>query len=123
MGIRIGIDVGGTKIEGVALDGSVERVRLRVDTPRGDYAATLDAIAGVVSAPESRVPHPNPGRPSRDRHSGAMTGGPPQRHLDLVIGQPLQLTLVALARWSVANDATASLSESGTAAALRWSLA
>jgi len=49
MGIRIGIDLGGTKIEGIALDGSVELVRLRVETPRHDYAATLDAIAGMVT--------------------------------------------------------------------------
>ncbi len=45
---RIGIDLGGTKIEAVALapDGS-ERMRNRVPTPQG-YAATLDAIAGLV---------------------------------------------------------------------------
>jgi fructokinase len=47
--VRIGIDVGGTKIEGIALDGSTEVARVRVDTPRGDYSATLDAIAGMVS--------------------------------------------------------------------------
>ncbi len=46
--LRVGIDLGGTKIEGIALDGSREVARLRVDTPRGDYAATLDAIAAVV---------------------------------------------------------------------------
>ena len=52
MALRIGIDLGGTKIEGIALDGSREVSRLRVDTPRGDYDATLDAIAAVVSALE-----------------------------------------------------------------------
>ena len=36
--LRIGIDLGGTKIEGIALDGSREVARLRVDTPRDDYA-------------------------------------------------------------------------------------
>jgi len=46
---RIGIDLGGTKIEGIALarDGSIP-VRLRVATPRGDYAGTIEAIAGLV---------------------------------------------------------------------------
>jgi fructokinase len=47
--MRIGIDLGGTKIEGIALDGSVEVARVRVDTPRDDYAATVRAIASVVA--------------------------------------------------------------------------
>jgi fructokinase len=46
--VRIGIDLGGTKIEGIALDGARERARLRVDTPR-DYAATIAAIAALVA--------------------------------------------------------------------------
>jgi len=46
---RIGIDLGGTKIEGVVLrpDGSLA-ARHRVPTPRIDYAATLDAIGDMV---------------------------------------------------------------------------
>jgi fructokinase len=47
--MRIGIDLGGTKIEGIALDGSREVARVRVDTPRDDYAATLAAITSVVA--------------------------------------------------------------------------
>jgi fructokinase len=50
--VRVGIDLGGTKIEGIALDGSTEVARLRVDTPRDDYDATLAAIVDVVSALE-----------------------------------------------------------------------
>ena len=42
--MRIGIDLGGTKIEGIALDGSRELARLRLATPRGDYDETLDAV-------------------------------------------------------------------------------
>jgi fructokinase len=53
--LRVGIDLGGTKIEGIALDGSHEVARLRVDTPRGDYAATLDAIAALVAGLEERA--------------------------------------------------------------------
>ncbi|MCU0764474.1 MAG: ROK family protein [Burkholderiaceae bacterium] len=47
--MRIGIDLGGTKIEGIALDdaGTV-LVRQRVPTPRGDYAGTVAAIAALV---------------------------------------------------------------------------
>jgi fructokinase len=47
--MRIGVDLGGTKIEGIALDGSREAARARVDTPRDDYQATVDAIAAVVA--------------------------------------------------------------------------
>jgi fructokinase len=52
--VRIGIDLGGTKIEGIALDDEgVERQRLRIPTPRGDYSAILGAIASVVNEIES----------------------------------------------------------------------
>lgn len=46
---RIGIDLGGTKIEGVVLatDGEICH-RERVPTPAGDYAATLDSIVALV---------------------------------------------------------------------------
>ncbi len=53
--LRVGIDLGGTKIEGIALDGSREVARLRVATPRGDYAATLEAIAHLVGELEQRA--------------------------------------------------------------------
>ncbi len=48
---RIGIDLGGTKIEGVALDPEGrERGRKRIATPRGDYEATVAALAGLARA-------------------------------------------------------------------------
>jgi len=53
--LRVGIDLGGTKIEGIALDGSREVARLRTDTPRDDYPATLDAIAFTVGTLEQRA--------------------------------------------------------------------
>lgn len=47
--MRIGIDLGGTKIECAAFDDTfIERFRRRVPTPRDDYDATLGAIAGLV---------------------------------------------------------------------------
>jgi fructokinase len=47
---RMGIDLGGTKIEIVALDREGgERARHRVPTPHGDYEGTLAAIAGLVA--------------------------------------------------------------------------
>jgi fructokinase len=47
--MKIGIDLGGSKIEGILLDsdGTV-RMRERVATPQGDYPATLTAIHGLV---------------------------------------------------------------------------
>ncbi len=46
--MRIGIDLGGTKIEAIALAPAGEEIaRHRVTTPR-DYAASLDAVAGLV---------------------------------------------------------------------------
>lgn len=56
---RIGIDLGGTKIEGVALadDGAV-LARRRIATPRGDYAATIAAIADLVRTLASEAGDP-----------------------------------------------------------------
>ena len=54
--MRIGIDLGGTKIEVVVLDDAGEvRFQRRVMTPRDDYDGTLTAIAGLVAAAESAV--------------------------------------------------------------------
>jgi fructokinase len=47
--MRIGIDLGGTKIEGIALDESRELARRRIETPHDHYAATVDAIAALVA--------------------------------------------------------------------------
>jgi len=54
--IRIGIDLGGTKIEAIALaaDGS-DLWRRRVPTPQGDYDGTLAAIQGLVLAAEKAL--------------------------------------------------------------------
>ena len=53
---RIGVDLGGTKIEAIALadDGEIP-VRVRVATPRHDYRATLAAIEGLVRDIEARI--------------------------------------------------------------------
>lgn len=54
--IKLGIDLGGTKIEIIALDGQGgELLRRRVATPRGDYLATLQAIAGLVAEAEAEL--------------------------------------------------------------------
>ena len=54
--MRIGVDLGGTKIEIIALDGAGEmRHRRRVETPAGDYAATLEAIGSLVESAEKAL--------------------------------------------------------------------
>ena len=54
--MRIGIDLGGTKIEGVALEsGGAIAARERVATPRGDYDASIAAIVTLVETLERNV--------------------------------------------------------------------
>jgi fructokinase len=54
-GWRIGIDLGGTKIEGILLSPEAEELaRYRVATPRIDYAATIAAIVDHLCASSDR---------------------------------------------------------------------
>ncbi|MBS4097827.1 MAG: ROK family protein [Sulfuricella sp.] len=54
--MRIGIDLGGSKIEIIALDEQGrELLRHRVATPRGDYPGTLEAIAVLVQDAEAQL--------------------------------------------------------------------
>ena len=47
--LALGIDLGGTKIEALLLDeAGRERWRQRIETPGGDYPATLDALVALV---------------------------------------------------------------------------
>lgn len=57
--MRIGVDLGGTKIEIVALsaDGS-EVVRRRIATPTGDYDGTIAAVASLVASVEAEIGQP-----------------------------------------------------------------
>jgi fructokinase len=106
--VRIGIDLGGTKIEGIALaDDGRELARRRVPTPRGDYRGTVDAIAGLVVAIEAETGGRGtvgvgiPGALSR------VTGLVKNANSTCLIGRPLQADLeAALARpVKLANDA------------------
>ncbi|TMH95324.1 MAG: ROK family protein [Betaproteobacteria bacterium] len=48
--LRIGVDIGGTKIEALALDAAGREVfRKRIPTPRGDYEATVAAVVSLVA--------------------------------------------------------------------------
>jgi len=102
----LGIDLGGTKIEGVVLgpDGG-ERWRRRIPTPAGRYDATLDAIASLVD--EARAAHGpltigigTPGTLTaagllKNSNSQCLNGRPLQRDIEARFGQAV----------AIANDA------------------
>ncbi len=108
MQMRIGIDLGGTKIEVIAL-GAAGRMlaRHRVPTPQGDYAATLAAVVGLVERVEDET--------ARRGTVGVGTPGALSRVSGLIknanstclIGEPLKDDLQALLgrEVRVANDA------------------
>ena len=102
--MRIGIDLGGTKIEGLVLDASgAERARLRVDTPQGLYEETVKAIAGVVSELERqvgascRVGLATPGAISpatgliKNANSTRLNGRPLHEDLERALGRTVRL--------------------------------
>ncbi|MBN8473699.1 MAG: ROK family protein [Sulfuritalea sp.] len=54
--LRIGIDLGGTKMEVIALgSGGDALLRERTATPQGNYPATIAAVAGLVAMAERKV--------------------------------------------------------------------
>jgi fructokinase len=102
--MRIGVDLGGTKIEVIALDeDGAERFRRRVPTPREDYAGTIDAVAGLVAAAESETGETGtvgvglPGALSpatgllKNANSTWLIGKPLDRDLADRLGRPVRL--------------------------------
>ncbi len=101
--MRIGIDLGGTKIEAIALDADGrERFRHRVPTPRGDYGATIEAVRSLVAAAElvvgdSTVGIGMPGVVSpatglvKNANSTWLNGRPLSEDLAERLGRPVRL--------------------------------
>jgi fructokinase len=106
--MRLGVDLGGSKIEIIALgdDGAV-LLRERVATPQGDYMATVMAVAGLVAAAEQTLGARGsvgigiPGAESRT--SGLIKNA----NSTCLIGRPLKHDLEQALRREVrlANDA------------------
>lgn len=102
--MRIGVDLGGTKIEAVAMDdrGAVV-MRHRVPTPAGDYQATLDTVVGLVAYLEgmlnmhAQVGIAAPGAVSaatgliKNSNSVCLNDQPLREDLEALLGRPLRL--------------------------------
>lgn len=96
--MRIGVDLGGTKIEAIALDGSREVFRKRLATPRGDYAATILSIKQLVDeAGEGSVGIGIPGTLSRltglvkNANSTWLIGKPLKEDLEKLLNRPVRI--------------------------------
>lgn len=101
--MRIGVDIGGSKIEVAALDddGSI-RLRRRDATPAGDYAATILAVKALVESAEAEIGRTAsvgiaiPGALSpatglvKNANSTCLNGRPFDRDLMAALGRPLR---------------------------------
>lgn len=123
--MRLGVDLGGTKIEIVALgrDGA-ELLRRRVATPQGDYHATVAAIADLVIAAEHELGRSGTVGVGIPGAESLVSGLIKNANSTCLIGQPLRSDLqVRLGREvRLANDANCfTLSEAmdGAAAGCR----
>lgn len=102
--MRIGVDLGGTKIEVIALNDAGETtLRRRVPTPSGDYDATVRAIVELVKDAQAEydssatVGIATPGALSartgllRNSNSVALNGKPLDRDISSALGLPVRL--------------------------------
>jgi fructokinase len=102
--MRIGIDLGGTKIEAIAIDGAHVLMRRRVSAPRGDYPATVSAVRELVDAIERALSATCtvgigiPGAISavtglvKNANSTWLIGQPLDRDLERALGRPVRVT-------------------------------
>ena len=102
--MRIGVDLGGTKIEAIALDDRGNSLtRQRIPTPTGDYHATLDVVATLIGRIEQltgmhgSVGIGTPGSPSpatgliRNANSTCLNGQPLQQDFERLLNRPVRL--------------------------------
>ena len=88
--MRIGIDLGGTKIEVIALsDGGDALVRHRVPTPQGDYDGTLRAIGELVAHAERETGERGSVGVAIPGTISSVTGLVKNANSTWLIGQPL----------------------------------
>jgi len=102
--LRLGIDLGGTKIEIVALDDDGrELLRRRVPTPASDYEATLRAVADLIEGAERELGQRGsvgigtPGSIShatgllKNANSTCLNGKPVKQDIEKVLGREVRI--------------------------------
>ena len=102
--MRIGIDLGGTKIEGLVLDDAgVEKARLRVPTPATSYEEDVTAIVNLIAELERRagarctvgIAHPGAVSPAtglvKNANSTRLNGRPLPVDLERALGREVRL--------------------------------
>lgn len=103
--MRIGIDLGGTKTELIALDETgATRLSFRRPTPAGDYAATVNMLADMVAQAESESGEtasigigtpgalsPRTGR-MKNCNSTCLNNKPLQQDLEQILQRPVRLS-------------------------------
>ncbi|HZL58597.1 MAG TPA: ROK family protein [Stellaceae bacterium] len=101
--MRIGVDIGGTKIEAAALDGRGEVVaRRRLATPPGDYAGLVETVRRLVLGLEAElsvaasvgIAMPGALSPAtglvKNSNSTCLIGKPFDRDLEATLGRKLR---------------------------------
>lgn len=102
--MRLGIDLGGTKIEIIALDDRGQTLaRQRVATPQGDYPATLKAVADLIGHIENETGARGsvgigiPGAESlasgliKNANSTCLIGRPLRQDLQALLGREIRI--------------------------------
>ena len=102
--MRLGIDLGGTKIEIIALDDDGrELLRRRVPTPASDYEATLRAVADLIEGAERELGQRGsvgigtPGSIShatgllKNANSTCLNGKPVKQDIEKVLGREVRI--------------------------------
>lgn len=102
--LRLGVDLGGTKIEIIALDAAGhELLRRRIATPQGDYTATVGAVAALVESAENELGRRGcvgvgiPGAESmvdgriKNANSNCLNGKPLRRDLQTLLQREIRL--------------------------------
>lgn len=105
--VRIGVDLGGTKIEAIALLSSGdELVRRRIPTPQGDYRGTVAAVVSLVREIEAELGVVEPcqvgiGIPGsisqesglvKNANSTCLIGEPLQQDLEKALNRAVKIT-------------------------------
>ncbi len=102
--MRIGIDLGGTKIEGLVLGrGGTEHARTRIATPDGSYRDTIDAVVGLIGKLQSEagrrctvgIAHPGAISPAtgliKNANSTRLNGHPMKADLEARLGYEIRM--------------------------------